>query len=77
MRASCSNQGSTDLPAVRGPHSSVHDVSEFLTVVKDLMGHASIKQTEIYAHLAPARSKGAVAVLERGNKADVVPFRKE
>jgi integrase len=33
---------------------------ESLYVVKDLLGHASITQTEIYAHLAPSQAAAAV-----------------
>jgi len=36
-----------------------------LYVVKDLMGHASIKTTERYAHLAPSQGRAAVNVLNR------------
>lgn len=36
-----------------------------LYVVKDLMGHASIKTTERYAHLAPTQGRAAVNVLGR------------
>lgn len=36
-----------------------------LYVVKDLMGHASIKTTERYAHLAPSQGRAAVNVLRR------------
>ena len=35
-----------------------------LTEVRDLLGHASIEMTERYAHLAPDRLRGAVAMLE-------------
>ena len=35
-----------------------------LYVVRDLLGHASITQTERYAHLAPAQKMAAVAALE-------------
>lgn len=34
-----------------------------LYVVRDLLGHASITQTERYAHLAPAKVAAAVALL--------------
>lgn len=33
---------------------------ESIYVVKDLLGHASVTQTEIYAHLAPSQAKAAV-----------------
>ncbi|MCL1825407.1 MAG: hypothetical protein FWG26_05600 [Betaproteobacteria bacterium] len=33
---------------------------ESIYVVKDLLGHASVEQTEIYAHLAPGQGKAAV-----------------
>jgi integrase len=33
---------------------------ESIYVVKDLLGHASITQTEIYAHLAPDQGRQAV-----------------
>lgn len=36
-----------------------------LTEVRDLLGHASIRETERYAHLAPGRLSQAVAVLDR------------
>jgi integrase len=36
-----------------------------LYVVKELMGHASIKTTERYAHLAPTQGRAAVNVLTR------------
>lgn len=35
-----------------------------LPEVRDLLGHASIEMTERYAHLAPDRLRGAVAMLE-------------
>lgn len=35
-----------------------------LTEVRDLLGHASIKETERYAHLAPDRLNKAVAMLD-------------
>lgn len=34
-----------------------------LYVVRDLLGHSSIKMTERYSHLAPERLKGAVDML--------------
>ncbi|MDR2689033.1 MAG: site-specific integrase [Azoarcus sp.] len=33
---------------------------ESIYVVRDLLGHASVKQTEIYAHLAPDQTASAV-----------------
>ncbi|MDR2924459.1 MAG: site-specific integrase [Azoarcus sp.] len=33
---------------------------ESIYVVKDLLGHANVEQTEIYAHLAPTQGKAAV-----------------
>lgn len=36
-----------------------------LTEVRDLLGHASIRETERYAHLAPDRLSTAVQVIER------------
>jgi integrase len=36
-----------------------------LTVVKELMGHATIDMTERYAHLSPDIRREAVAVLDR------------
>ena len=37
---------------------------ESIYVVKDLLGHACITQTEIYAHLAPSQGAAAVQRLE-------------
>lgn len=37
---------------------------ESIYVVKELLGHASVTQTEIYAHLAPSQGAGAVRRLE-------------
>jgi integrase len=36
-----------------------------LTVIKELMGHATIDMTERYAHLSPDTRREAVAVLDR------------
>jgi len=33
---------------------------ESIYVVKELLGHASVTQTEIYAHLAPSQTREAV-----------------
>lgn len=38
---------------------------ESIYVVKDLLGHASVTQTEIYAHLAPSQAASAVHRLAR------------
>lgn len=35
-----------------------------LTEVRDLLGHASVRETERYAHLAPDRLNNAVAILD-------------
>lgn len=44
--------------------------------VSKLLGHASIRMTERYAHLAPSSFNAAVAVLERRGSSDkVVPFK--
>ena len=37
-----------------------------LYVVRDLLGHAGITQTEPYAHLAPQHKAATVASLNRG-----------
>jgi site-specific recombinase XerD len=34
-----------------------------LTVVRELLGHASVAQTEIYAHVAPEQLRDAVGAL--------------
>lgn len=38
-----------------------------LAEVRDLLGHSTVTMTERYAHLAPARVRDAVAVLDREN----------
>ncbi|GAB3468020.1 site-specific integrase [Azotobacter salinestris] len=38
-----------------------------LSEVRDLLGHSTVTMTERYAHLAPARVRDAVAVLDREN----------
>lgn len=44
--------------------------------VSKLLGHASIRMTERYSHLAPSAGVGAIAILERRGVADnVVPFK--
>lgn len=47
-----------------------------LFTVSKLLGHASIRMTERYSHLAPSAGIGAIALLERRGTSDkVVPFR--
>lgn len=47
-----------------------------LQVVRDLMGHASIKTTEIYAHLAPSQHQAAAQAMAAAPVDRIVPAAK-
>jgi site-specific recombinase XerD len=38
-----------------------------LLTIKELLGHASVKMTEVYAHLQPDRHQAAVALLHESS----------
>jgi len=62
----CREQGRIgwhDLRHTYGSHLAMRGVP--LTVIKELMGHATIDMTERYAHLSPDTRREAVAVLDR------------
>jgi site-specific recombinase XerD len=52
-----------DLRHTYGSHLAMRGIP--LTVIKELMGHATIDMTERYAHLSPDTRREAVGVLDR------------
>jgi len=55
-----------DLRHTYGSHLAMRGIP--LTVIKELMGHATIDMTERYAHLSPDTRREAVGVLDRPSK---------
>ncbi len=45
-----------------------------LYTIKELLGHASIQQTEVYSHISPAQTRAAVAALDTPQTTIFVPF---
>ncbi|AKJ02504.1 Mobile element protein [Archangium gephyra] len=66
LAAICREQsriGWHDLRHTYGSHLAMRGIP--LTVIKELMGHATIDTTERYAHLSPDTRREAVGVLDR------------